>query len=80
MASLASLGGFSIIAPVFLLIPEYCNVAPIIESMKLPKNPEIPPTKLKILYFYRRVSNKLIYKTILNTFKIIDLPTRIILT
>ena len=38
-----SCGGFSIIAPVFLLIPEYCRVAPITESIKLPKNPAMPP-------------------------------------
>ena len=37
--------GDSTIAPVFWFKPEYCNVAPIMESIRLPRNPEMPPEK-----------------------------------
>ena len=47
-----SFGGFSTIAPVFLFTPEYCKVAPIMESIKLPRNPAMPPLKL-IKYMFR---------------------------
>ena len=37
--------GDSTIAPVFWFKPEYCNVAPIMESIRLPRNPDMPPEK-----------------------------------